>query len=286
MKYLISLPLLLPAQTWCQELNTLTSNDYLSYALIAIITLLSSFLGAYLKTKGHNIATKEDLSALKSSLSETTTLVEDIKAEFVDKSWVKQQTYPIKSEVLFSIKEILYKYNELYQKLFIEESDYHYIYYENFGFSLGGTDVPYDAPIEIQNEAEQYDKQYWEYANKRINLEKKKHTFTYGSSEYKENINTESGLIVKFIDETIKKISIHEVLFEDETLTLRNFLLKIKSVIAETHSIIDITDEEYHQLDEYERSEVYVSAMKKFLEEIQDKIKCTDPLIAKELNIQ
>ena len=58
-----------------KDLKAGVSVNWISIVLIGIIVLITSFLGSYIRRKGQNLATKEDLS-------EITNKIEGIKADY------------------------------------------------------------------------------------------------------------------------------------------------------------------------------------------------------------
>lgn len=71
--------------------------------LVAVSAGIGAYLSEYLKTKGKNLATREDFESLKAQLRENTELVENIKAEVGQKDWAArewQHTRRIKLEEL------------------------------------------------------------------------------------------------------------------------------------------------------------------------------------------
>lgn len=71
---------------------------------LAITTLLGSwagsFLGAYLKKKGENLATQEDIKKLVAQVSAVTTATKEIESKITSDLWDKQKRWELKREVL------------------------------------------------------------------------------------------------------------------------------------------------------------------------------------------
>jgi hypothetical protein len=63
----------------------------LQVALTVSAAALGAYFGEYLKTKGKNLATKEDFESLKGQLRENTELVENIKAEVGQRDWAARE---------------------------------------------------------------------------------------------------------------------------------------------------------------------------------------------------
>ncbi|MGA3373709.1 MAG: hypothetical protein ABSC48_18325 [Terracidiphilus sp.] len=77
----------------------------LFYPGIAIIPLIfagiGSYLGSYLKKKGENLATHEDLDKLVEQVAAVTQATKSIEAAISDDLWNKQKRWELKREVLF-----------------------------------------------------------------------------------------------------------------------------------------------------------------------------------------
>jgi hypothetical protein len=75
------------------------------YMGVAITTLVSSgagsFLGAYLKKKGENLATHEDIDDLVDQVRAVTTTTKEIEAKISNDVWDRQKRWELKREVLF-----------------------------------------------------------------------------------------------------------------------------------------------------------------------------------------
>lgn len=73
----------------------------------AIVAALGAFLGAYLKTKGQNVATREDLALIVEQLRLTTRATEEIKAQIGGTLWVEQERWNLRREVYVRLLENL-----------------------------------------------------------------------------------------------------------------------------------------------------------------------------------
>jgi hypothetical protein len=75
------------------------------YLGLAITTLLGSgagsFLGAYLKKKGENLATHEDIDRLVVQVSAVTTATKEIESKITSEVWDQQRRWELKREALF-----------------------------------------------------------------------------------------------------------------------------------------------------------------------------------------
>jgi hypothetical protein len=75
------------------------------YAGLAITTLIGSgigaFVGAYLRKKGENLATHEDIDKLVTQVSAVTTATKEIESKITSDVWDRQKKWELKREVLF-----------------------------------------------------------------------------------------------------------------------------------------------------------------------------------------
>jgi hypothetical protein len=77
-------------------------------ALIFIVGLFgSSFLPSYMKKKGENLATKEDIQNLAAQTALLTQTTKDIEAQISDKVWNKQRQWEMKRNTLVSAVQAL-----------------------------------------------------------------------------------------------------------------------------------------------------------------------------------
>lgn len=83
------------------------------YALIVLVSLLASgvgaWLGSYLREKGKNFATKEDLDKIVEQLRMTTRAAEEIKAQISGELWVGQRRRELQLEVLKEVNTLFAK---------------------------------------------------------------------------------------------------------------------------------------------------------------------------------
>ncbi len=81
--------------------------------LIPILTgAIGLFLGAYLKKKAENFATKEDFDLLLEQLKKTTSETESIKIELSKGNWLHQQSWQLKEKYYSEILNALYQYKQ------------------------------------------------------------------------------------------------------------------------------------------------------------------------------
>ncbi len=82
------------------------------YLSVLFLTFVGGFLGAYLKRKGENFATKEDFDSLLNQVKETTIATESIKVDLAKGSWLHQQSWHLKEKYYSGLLEELYKLRE------------------------------------------------------------------------------------------------------------------------------------------------------------------------------
>jgi hypothetical protein len=84
------------------------------YAGFAVTTFvaggLGAYLGSYLKKKGENLATHEDLDKLVTQMAAVTTATKNIEAQISDDVWQRQKRWEAKREAIF---EVMRKLGEL-----------------------------------------------------------------------------------------------------------------------------------------------------------------------------
>ena len=78
----------------------------LSYAGISVVTVLSAgigaYIGAYLKKKGENLATHEDLGKLVKEMEATTNATKRIEAQISNEVWDRQRQWELKRDTVVS----------------------------------------------------------------------------------------------------------------------------------------------------------------------------------------
>jgi hypothetical protein len=72
----------------------------ISASLTFVGGLAGAYLGSYLKKKGENLATHEDIALLKEQVSAVTMTTEQIKTEISEAAWNRQRRWELKKEVL------------------------------------------------------------------------------------------------------------------------------------------------------------------------------------------
>jgi len=75
---------------------------YMGLAITTVVgSWAASFLGAYLKKKGENLATHEDINKLVAQVSAVTTATKEIESKITSEVWDRQKRWEMKREVLF-----------------------------------------------------------------------------------------------------------------------------------------------------------------------------------------
>lgn len=73
---------------------------------------IGSFLGAYLKKKGENLATHEDVGKLVDQMTAITQATKTIESSISDKSWDRQKQWELKRDAVFAVMQALGKADE------------------------------------------------------------------------------------------------------------------------------------------------------------------------------
>jgi hypothetical protein len=73
---------------------------------------LGGYLGAYLKKKGENTATKEDFNDLKEQTRELTRATKEIEAKIDDQVWNRQRQWEMKKDIFIEATRIVAKADE------------------------------------------------------------------------------------------------------------------------------------------------------------------------------
>jgi hypothetical protein len=95
-------------------------------AVLSLLTIIgagiSAYFGAYLKKKGENLATHEDINKVLVEVRATTQATKEIEAKISDEVWDRQKRWELKREVLFEamrrvadIDEVLNTLNAILQ---------------------------------------------------------------------------------------------------------------------------------------------------------------------------
>src|SRR3569832_1782661 len=78
--------------------------------LVVLLTVISSgagaYVGAYLKKKGENFATHEDMAKLVEQTAAITQAAKQIEAAITDKLWQRQRNWEVRRDVLIDIMSL------------------------------------------------------------------------------------------------------------------------------------------------------------------------------------
>jgi hypothetical protein len=77
------------------------------FLLPFIAAAAGAYLGAYLRKKGENLATHEDIEKLDDQVRVVTTTAKEIEAKISDELWNRQKRWELKREVLFEAAKSL-----------------------------------------------------------------------------------------------------------------------------------------------------------------------------------
>jgi hypothetical protein len=70
----------------------------------AVIAGGGAYLGAYLKRKGEDWATHEDIDKLVKQVAAVTTVTKKIEGQISDEYWQEQRRWEIKRDTIFDVK--------------------------------------------------------------------------------------------------------------------------------------------------------------------------------------
>ncbi|MGY8624407.1 hypothetical protein [Chromobacterium violaceum] len=85
-------------------------NSYLFFVITAIGSGFSAYLGAYLKKKGEDRASKEQFDIILNQLKKTTEATESIKSTLSSRSWLLQQQWSIREKSYSDLLSELWKF--------------------------------------------------------------------------------------------------------------------------------------------------------------------------------
>jgi hypothetical protein len=82
-------------------------NQPLFFIITAIVSGAGAYFGSYLKKKGENLATHEDIDKLLEQVSAVTKTTKEIESKISDAVWARQKQWEMKRDVIFdTIKKI------------------------------------------------------------------------------------------------------------------------------------------------------------------------------------
>jgi hypothetical protein len=77
--------------------------DFIMWAVAALLGFGGSFLGSYFKTKGENLATHEDIGKLLDQVSAVTTTTKEIEAKISNEVWDRQKHWELRRDAVFDV---------------------------------------------------------------------------------------------------------------------------------------------------------------------------------------
>ncbi len=81
--------------------------DYLSILATAVVAGVGAYFGSYLKKKGENLATHEDVDLLVKQVAAVTETTKQIEAKISDEVWDRQRKWEMKRDALFeALKDV------------------------------------------------------------------------------------------------------------------------------------------------------------------------------------
>ena len=81
--------------------------DYLLILLTAVVAGAGAYFGSYLKKKGENLATHEDVDKLVNQVAVVTVTTREIEAKISNDVWERQRKWEVKRDALFeALKDI------------------------------------------------------------------------------------------------------------------------------------------------------------------------------------
>src|SRR5579862_3362214 len=79
---------------------------------------LGSWLGAYMKKKGENFATREDLQDVVEQVKAVTRTAEEIKSEIAGGLWDRQKQWELRRDTLFELAKCLTESDDAITKMY------------------------------------------------------------------------------------------------------------------------------------------------------------------------
>lgn len=204
---------------------------FYKYLPSIITTLLIIPFGFYLRFRMKSLATKHDFNSALKQLKKSTKAVEDIKAQFSEKFWVKQQVWETKRESYDELLDCFYQ-TKNYLEFLIEFTSDYIDAFVRIGSS--GERGEYD---------EEYDKAYTAYIeSEQLEFEKKYHSEI--ALKNRSAIENDVKGRLKVLDITLQKKSIY---LSAELSEIRASINDIYIQAFEHH----VTQEEYEGTDEF-----------------------------------
>jgi hypothetical protein len=89
------------------------------FGLTALASGMGAYFGSYLKKKGENLATHEDINKLLAQVSAVTQTTKEIEAKISDDVWSRQKHWEMKRDVIFDVSRKIARVDEILPSLFV-----------------------------------------------------------------------------------------------------------------------------------------------------------------------
>jgi hypothetical protein len=76
-------------------------DELFKLGMVALVAGVGAYIGSYMKTKGENLATHEDIDKLVEQVRAVTTTTKEIEAKISNDVWDRQKRWELKREVIF-----------------------------------------------------------------------------------------------------------------------------------------------------------------------------------------
>jgi cell division protein FtsB len=226
---------------------------FYKYLPSIITTLLIIPFGFYLRFRMKSLATKHDFNSALKQLKKSTKAVEDIKAQFSEKFWVKQQVWETKRESYDELLDCFYQ-TKNYLEFLIEFTSDYIDAFVRIGFS-----GEYE---------EEYDKAYASYIEgEQLEFEKKYHS--EDALKKRSSIENDVKGRLKVLEITLQKKSIY---LSEEITEIRVSIHEISTQAFDYH----VTQEDYENNEEFlERQIGHLQETSKTLNDMISKLERT-----------
>ena len=88
-------------------LDTNDIGQLLKFGLLALCAGAGGFLGSYLKRKGENLATHEDIDKLITQVGTVTKVTKEIEARISSDLWDRQKQWELKRDAIFEVAKTI-----------------------------------------------------------------------------------------------------------------------------------------------------------------------------------
>ena len=80
-------------------------DDVMELLSIGLVAGIGAYFGSYLKTKGKNLATREDVDGVVEEVKRVTRTTEEIKADISKGVWDRQKYWELKRDILYEVAQ-------------------------------------------------------------------------------------------------------------------------------------------------------------------------------------